>query len=70
MFPFKVYVGLLIFTIIYMFHPVQCIMFNLNPLQRKCLREELKQNVLITGEYEVTEHPGQHVKFVVSWLCI
>lgn len=62
----KVYFGFLIFAIIYLLQPVQCIMFHLNPMQRKCLREELKQNVLITGDYEVTEHAGQHVKFVVS----
>lgn len=66
MFASKAQIGLLIFTIISLLQPIKCIMFHLNAMQRKCLREELKQNVLITGEYEVAEHPGQHVKYVVS----
>lgn len=57
---------LLLFAIVYLLPTIQCIMFNLNPNQRKCLSEELRQNVLITGDYDVSEHRNQHVNYVVS----
>lgn len=43
-----------------------CIMFHLEPNAHKCLKEELQQNVLVTGEFEVSEAPGQKVDYVVS----
>ncbi|XP_026680502.1 transmembrane emp24 domain-containing protein bai-like [Diaphorina citri] len=47
---------------------VHSIMWHLEPNTRKCLREELGQNVLIAGEYEVSELPGQRVDYQVSML--
>lgn len=44
---------------------VQGIMWHLEPNTRKCLREELGQNVLIAGDYDVTELPGQRVDYQV-----
>ncbi|XKL62413.1 hypothetical protein PGB90_002246 [Kerria lacca] len=44
----------------------ECIMFHLPSNNRKCLREELKQNALISGEYEVSEAPNQRVDYVVT----
>ncbi len=32
---------------------VDCLMFNLEPNNRKCLKEEIHKGVLVTGEYEV-----------------
>lgn len=46
---------------------VDCIMWNLEPNTRKCLKEELQKNVLITGEFEVSEAPGQKVDYVVCY---
>lgn len=43
----------------------ESIMFHLPPGSQKCLREELRQNVLISGEYDVSEAPGQRVDYVV-----
>lgn len=40
----------------------------MQPNTRKCLREELRANVLIKGVYEVTEVPDQHVDYIVSIL--
>lgn len=40
-------------------------MWNLEPNTRKCLKEELQKNVLITGEFEVSEAPGQKIDYVV-----
>lgn len=36
-------------------------MFHLEANARKCLAEEIRQNILVTGEYEVSEMPGQQV---------
>ncbi|KAL1110258.1 hypothetical protein AAG570_008335 [Ranatra chinensis] len=41
-------------------------MFHLAPNTQKCLREELKQNVLIVGEFEVSVAPNQKVDYVVT----
>ena len=35
-------------------------------LFRKCLKEEIHKDVLVTGEYDVTEVPGQKVVFSLS----
>ncbi|KAK6638730.1 hypothetical protein RUM43_006997 [Polyplax serrata] len=45
---------------------VDAIMFHLEPNTRKCLREELQANVLVTGEFDVTEIHGQKVDYVVK----
>jgi hypothetical protein len=33
---------------------VESLMFNLDPNNRKCLKEEIHKGVLVTGEYEVS----------------
>ncbi|GBP51065.1 Transmembrane emp24 domain-containing protein bai [Eumeta japonica] len=40
-------------------------MFSLTPNSQKCLKEELHANVLVAGEYEVSEIAGQRVDYVV-----
>lgn len=44
----------------------QAIMFYLEPNSHKCLKEEVHANVLVTGEYEVSEALGQKTDYVVS----
>lgn len=44
---------------------VNCIMWTQEPNSQKCLREELQQNVVVLGEYEVSEAPGQKIDYVV-----
>ncbi|XP_017769229.1 PREDICTED: transmembrane emp24 domain-containing protein bai [Nicrophorus vespilloides] len=44
---------------------VNGIMWKLEPNTHKCLKEELHQNVLVTGEFGVSEAPGQKVDYVV-----
>ncbi|CAK1583322.1 unnamed protein product [Parnassius mnemosyne] len=41
------------------------IMWSLAPNTQKCLKEELHANVLVAGEYEVVEAPGQRVDYIV-----
>lgn len=45
---------------------VDSLMFNLEPNNRKCLKEEIHKGVLVTGEYEVTLIPGQSVDLIVT----
>lgn len=49
---------------------VDGIMFHLQPNTQKCLKEELQIDVFMSGEYEVSEAPGQKVDYVVSILSI
>lgn len=44
---------------------VEGIMFHLQPNMQKCLKEELQVDVFMSGEYEVSDAPGQHVDYVV-----
>ncbi|XP_013147755.1 PREDICTED: transmembrane emp24 domain-containing protein bai [Papilio polytes] len=46
-------------------HGCQGIMWSLAPNTQKCLKEELHANVLVAGEYEVGEAPGQRVDYIV-----
>lgn len=41
------------------------LMFNLEANGRKCLKEEIHKGVLVTGEYEISEVPGQQVDLMV-----
>lgn len=43
------------------------LMFQLQPGGQKCLREEVHKDVLVTGDYEITEVPGQVVDLHVSY---
>merc|ERR1711963_967347 len=44
---------------------VNCLMFHLEPNNRKCLKEEIHKGVLVTGDYDISSHPGQVVDLVV-----
>jgi len=45
---------------------VNSLMLHLEPNSRKCLKEEIYKGVLVTGEYEVNEIPGQLVDMMVT----
>lgn len=49
---------------------INCIMWTLQPNTQKCLKEELLQNVPVTGEFEVSEALGQKIDYVVSFQFI
>jgi len=42
------------------------VMFYLEPNAKKCLKEEIHKDVLVTGEFDVTEIPGQKVDMMVT----
>lgn len=45
---------------------VDCLRFHLKPGASRCIKEEIRQDVLIVGDFEVTEHEGQKVDYVVT----
>ena len=55
-------------VVLAVFIHVEAIMFQLHPNNHKCLVEKVHAKTLVTGEYEVTEFPGQLVEFQVSYL--
>ncbi|MCL4121592.1 UNVERIFIED_CONTAM: hypothetical protein GTU68_050022 [Idotea baltica] len=42
------------------------VMFHLEPNGQKCLREEIHKDVLVSGEYEIQQTPGQNVEIQVT----
>lgn len=42
------------------------LMFDLQPNGRKCLREEVQKDALVTGDYEISEVPGQRTDLKVT----
>ncbi|XP_043488856.1 transmembrane emp24 domain-containing protein bai [Polistes fuscatus] len=44
---------------------VNCINWYLEPNTHKCLKEDVQANVLVTGEYFVSEEFGQKVDYVI-----
>ncbi|CAH0728140.1 unnamed protein product, partial [Brenthis ino] len=46
-------------------HGSDAIMWSLAPNTQKCLKEELHANVLVAGEYEITEADGQRIDYIV-----
>ena len=47
---------------------VNGLMFHLAPNQKKCLKEEIHKDVLVTGEYNLSDAPGQKTDLQVSYL--
>lgn len=45
---------------------VDSLMFLLPPNHKKCLREEIHKDVLVTGEYELSDAPGQIANLKVT----
>ena len=48
--------------------PVSSITFNVVPDVRKCLREEVHKDVLVVGEYTLTDMAGQRTDITVCSL--
>jgi len=53
------------FVLLCSFLTVNCIMWKMEPNTVKCLKEELQSNDLVTGEYDVSDAPGQKMDYVV-----
>ena len=44
---------------------VHGLMFQIGANQRKCLKEEIHKDVLVTGDYEISDMPGQKANLKV-----
>ncbi|KAL2749592.1 transmembrane emp24 domain-containing protein bai [Vespula maculifrons] len=55
-----------IILLILMVTNVNCISWYLEPNTHKCLKEDVQANVLVTGEYDVSEAMGQKVDYVIK----
>ena len=49
---------------------VDSLMFHVKPNHKKCLREEIHKNVLVTGDYDISEAPGQKAFLRVSFRVV
>lgn len=61
--------SVLIFGIIYLTSVIpqgSSLMFHVSPNQRKCLKEEIHKDVLVTGEYTLSDGPGQRTDLSVT----
>ena len=47
-------------------HSVRGISFHITPDERKCIREEVHKDVLVVGEYKLSEIPNQRTDLLVS----
>ncbi len=45
---------------------IDALMFHLNPNERKCLKEEIHKDKLVTGDFALSEAPGQKAFLKVS----
>ncbi|XP_050530590.1 transmembrane emp24 domain-containing protein bai-like [Daktulosphaira vitifoliae] len=63
----KVFFNELLFTLMLssMVTLVYGIRWHMKPNTEKCLKEELRQNVLVKGEYEVAPVEGQKIDYIV-----
>ncbi|XP_030074961.1 transmembrane emp24 domain-containing protein 10 [Microcaecilia unicolor] len=64
----ELFTGFLLLLPVLSLPGVAAISFQLPSHSRKCLKEEIHKNVLVTGEYEVSEQPGlkTHLQVVDS----
>lgn len=58
--------ALLVLAVIY--HPVSSISFSVVPDVRKCLREEVHKDVLVVGDYKLSDVAGQKTDIMVCFV--
>ena len=56
------------FTILFVLYisGADSLMFYLEPMAKKCLKEEIHKDVLVTGDYELNEMGDQKTNLVVT----
>ncbi|CAH1263238.1 transmembrane emp24 domain-containing protein 10-like [Branchiostoma lanceolatum] len=56
----------LVFLVCVFLADVEGIGFSLAPNAKKCLREEIHKDILVTGDYELSDAPGQSTHLLVT----
>jgi len=64
---FSVCIRCLVLTVALWLSTVDALMFHLSPNHRKCLKEEIHKDVLVTGDYELSDAPGQIANLKVGF---
>ena len=47
--------------------PVDSLRFHVSPNRKKCLHEQIQKDLLVTGDYELSDAPGQKTLLLVCW---
>lgn len=58
--------GAVAFLAVLCIYSVRGISFHITPDERKCIREEVHKDVLVVGEYKLSEVPDQRTDLLVS----
>lgn len=57
----------LMFIICLMPLSIQCLRFHLQPNTKRCLKEEMRKDVLVTGDYQLSDSPGVRTDLLVCF---
>ena len=55
----NIFINLVYLMMVVIIPSMNALMFHLSPNQKKCLKEEIHKDVLVTGEYTLSEAVGQ-----------
>ena len=61
---------ILICLVCYFLTDIDALMFHLAPNTKKCLKEEIHKDVLVTGEYSLSDAPGHKTSLIVGFIVI
>lgn len=65
----KLFYALCLITIVLIIgqhNHVESVRFDLQPNTKKCLKEEMRKDLLVVGEYDITPVPGTNVDFQIT----
>ncbi len=63
----KLYYLLVLYSVILVLNliPTESLRFHLPPNTKRCLKEEMRKDVLVTGQYDLSDAPGQRTDLSV-----
>lgn len=61
-----IHVTLVILYLLTIITNVHSLRFHIQPNTKRCLKEEMRKNALVTGEYELTDAPGQRTDLQIT----
>lgn len=65
--PTNVRLAGITFTILCLPLVAHSLRFHLQPNTKRCLKEEMRKDVLVTGEYELSDSPGIRTDLLVCF---
>jgi hypothetical protein len=66
----KLYHLLVLYSVILVLDlmPTESLRFHLPPNTKRCLKEEMRKDVLVTGQYDLSDAPGQRTDLSVHYI--